>query len=131
MLLVTDTGRYFTVVEDFEDPSVIWVRSQDRESIQHAQEVIGHLGDRIPQVINEPTWDYQFRIRTSRPEWAQYLEYVATEETTAHKLKPAVAKARGKLHPISKMVEEVFYYMSYNRPDNSKPGWVTGTPRAR
>jgi hypothetical protein len=131
MLLVTDTGHYFTVVEDFDDPTVLWARSQDRRSIEHAQEVIGHLGARVPQVVNQPTWDYQFRLRLSRAEWALYLEYVALEETTAHKLKPAVAEARGKLHPVARMVEEVFYYMSYNRPDRSKPGWISGKPRAR
>jgi hypothetical protein len=29
------------------------------------------------------------------------------------------------------MVEEVFYYMSYHRPDGSRPGWISGKPRAR
>ncbi len=135
MLLVTDKGHYFTMVEDFDDPEFLWVRSQDKASIKH---VIAYLNNRIPiphkgvtyELIDEPTWDYQFRVRLTRPLWAMYLEH-ATNETHAHKLKPAVAEARGKQHPVSRMVEEVFYYMSYNRPDRSRPGWLTGTPRKR
>lgn len=124
MLLVTDRGMYFTVVEDMDDPAKLFVRSQDKASIQHAREVIGHLGTRIPPISDEPDWDYQFRIHVFRPEWALYLEYVTLEETTAHKLKPAVAAARGAKHPVSKLVEQVFYYMSRNRPDGSVPGWM-------
>lgn len=128
MLLVTDKGHYFTVVEDFDDPSVLWVRSQDRESIVHAIETMWGRDAVEEQMVNEPTWDYQFRVAMSRDTWAGYLEAV-TEETHAHKLKPAVGMARGKTHPISRMVEEVFYYMSYNRPDRSRPGWISGKPR--
>jgi hypothetical protein len=135
MLLVTDKGLYYTVVEDFDDPDVIWARSQDKRSIQA---VISHLQNRFPiphagvtyELVDEPSWDYQFRVRLTRPLWSAYLEHV-TDETHAHKLKPAVAEARGKLHPVSRMVEEVFYYMSKNRPDGSKPAWLGGNARAR
>lgn len=133
MLLVTDRGHYFTVVEDFDDPDVLWVRSQDRQSIEHVVTVLRRLVT-IPaekadlELLDEPAWDYQFRVKLTRPLWAMYLEHV-TNETTAHKLKPAVAEARGANHPISKLVEETFYYMSHNRPDGSLPDWLGGGKR--
>lgn len=130
MLLVSDKGHYFTVVEDFDDPEVLWVRSQDRASVEHASTVLGNLVP-IPNekvdltVLDEPSWDYQYRIKVTRPLWTMYLQYV-TERTTAHKLKPAVAAARGKNHPVSRMVMDVFMYMSSNRPDGSLPAWLGG-----
>ena len=125
MLLVTDKGHYFTVVEDFKNPERLWARSQDRESIEDASEFIkGYRGAEVP-VTDEPTWDYQFRIAVSREEWAAYLE-MTTDQLSAHKIKPAVARARGHEHPISKMVESVVYYMSEHRPDGSKPAWLGG-----
>ena len=135
MLLVTEQGFYFTVVEDFDDPEFLWVRSQDKASIR---DVIGYLQNRFPipangvtfELVDQPTWDYQFRVKLTRPLWAAYLEH-ATDELHANKLKPAVAEARGWDHPISRMVEEVFYYMSNNRPDGSVPGWISGELRAR
>lgn len=131
MLLVTDKGHYFTVVEDFADPTVLWVRSQDKASIQHVREVLAHVGPGpVPELVDEPTWDYRFRVRLSRQEWIDY-QINATQELSCHKLKPAVAEARGAGHPVSRMVEEVFYFMSYNRPDRSKPGWITGKPRRK
>ena len=131
MLLFTENGHYFTVVEDFTDPEFLWVRSQDKASIR---DVIGHLKNRFPipangvtfELINEPTWDYQFRVKLTRPLWAEYLGHV-TDTLCANKLKPAVAAARGYDHPIAKAVEQVFYYMSENRPDGSKPAWLEGT----
>jgi len=125
MLLFTDAGHVFSVVVDFDDPTVLWARSQDRESIEHAAVALGRPGD----VIEEPTWDYQFRIQVSREDWAEYLRLV-TMETSAVKLKPAVEAARGFEHPVYVAVEEVFYRLSHNRPDGSKPGWLTGEPRA-
>lgn len=130
MLLVTDKGHYFTVVEDFKDPDVLWVRSQDKQSIKH---VIAVLGARVPipdakadyTLVDEPSWDYQYRVRLTRPLWAMYLD-TAVRELEAHKLKPAVARARGHEHPVSRMVESVFYYMSEHRPDGSKPAWLGG-----
>lgn len=135
MLLVTDKGHYFTVVEDIDDPEMLWVRSQDKESIEHASNVLSGL---IPipdsradyEVIDEPEWDYQYRIRVTRPLWGMYLQY-ATDRTRAHKLKPAVAAARGTGHPVSKMVYEVFMFMSENRPDGSLPAWLGGERRKK
>lgn len=130
MLLVTDKGLYYTVVEDFDDPTVLWARSQDRKSVEEAAV---WLEDRFSHgfpVINEPTWDYQFRVKVSREEWGAWLAH-QSYQVSAHKLKPAVAQARGALHPISRMVEEVFYFMSENRPDGSKPGWLRGVSRKK
>jgi len=129
MLLVTDRGHYFTVVEDMDDPEMVFVRSQDRESIE---DVIGTLQDHIPipdrrvsyELVDEPDWDYQFRVRLTRGLWAWYLDDFVEHRLRAHKLKPAVAEARGHRHPVSRMVEEVFYYMSHNRPGGTKPAWL-------
>lgn len=129
MLLVTDSGFYFTVVEDFDDPSVLWARSQDLASIQDAADFLASAYEEAFPIRDEPTWDYQFRIQVGRQEWSAYLEHCA-HEISANKLKPAVAKARGADHPIARMVEEVFYFMSYNRPDGSNPGWVSGKAKA-
>ncbi len=130
MLLISDKGHYFNVVEDFDDPSVLWARSQDRQSINHAAAYIAAVRDQDVPVIDQPTWDYQFRISVSREEWSDYLAYT-TEELSATKTKPAVAAARGHNHPVYKAVEDVFYRMSYDRPDGSKPAWVTGGTRAK
>lgn len=133
MILITDKGHYFTVVEDMADQGMLWVRSQDKRSVQH---VIAVLQSRIPipvdgvtyELIDNADWDYRFRVRLSRELWAVYLEVVA-EETSAYKLKPAIAEARGDKHPISKLTEEIFYYMSHNRPDGTLPAWLGGGKR--
>ena len=130
MLLVTDRGHYFTVVEDMDDPAMLWARSQDLESIQHAADSLAEVYQEAFPIRDEPTWDYQYRIHVERAQWEAYLGLV-TEELSATKLKPAVAAARGKGHPVSRMVEEVFYYMSHNRPDGSRPAWLSGGTRAR
>jgi hypothetical protein len=124
MLLITDKGHAFNVVVDFDDPSVLWARSQDRQSIMHASTFLA------ADVLEEPTWDYEFRIAIGRQEWADYLKHV-TFETDAVKMKPAVAQARGHEHPISRVVEDVFYALSHNRPDGSRPAWLTGGSRRR
>lgn len=135
MLLTTGKGHYLTAVEDFDQEDLVWVRSQDRASVQR---VIDVMRQRVPipdervtyELIAEPTWDYEFRVKLTKGLFGIYL----AEEAQAidyYKLKPAVAEARGKTHPISRMVEEVFYYMSYNRPDGSKPAWLTGGTRRR
>lgn len=135
MLLCTGKGHYLTMVEDFDSSDLVWVRSQDRASVQRVIDVMERLvpvpdGGVTYALIEQPTWDYEFRVLLTKTLLGVYL----AEEAQAidyHKLKPAVAKARGSKHPISRMVEEVFYYMSYNRPDKSKPGWISGKPRAR
>lgn len=130
MLLVTGKGHYFTVVEHKDDPELLLVRSQDRESIEHVISVLrgkGMPGSEL-ELIDEPDWDYQFRVIIPRPIFMLYLDQVVGE-IDYPKVKPAVAKARGANHPISKMVNEVFYYMSENRPDGSLPAWLGGRAR--
>ena len=128
MLVCTGQGEYWTFVQDF-DSDDLWLRSQDEQSVRRAAATLDE-GREPREVIVEPTWDYLARIRLTKAELGMLLaDRAATIDY--HKLKPAVAAARGKTHPVSRMVEEVFYYMSYNRPDRSKPGWVTGTPRKR
>lgn len=125
MLLVTDKGLYYTVVEDFKNPARLWARSQDKDSIEDLREWLKGYRNQDVEVSDEPTWDYQYRIAVTRREWADYLGQL-TEDLSAHKLKPAVARARGHEHPVSRMVESVFYYMSEHRPDGSKPAWLGG-----
>lgn len=125
MLLVTGKGHYFTVVEHKDDPELLLVRSQERESVEHVIETLPATG---LVLIDEPDWDYRFRVILTRPEFQKYLE-LTVDEIDYPKVKPAVATARGASHPISKMVNEVFYYMSENRPDGSLPAWLGGGSR--
>lgn len=128
MLMVTEKGHYYTAVEDFYDPEIVWVRSQDRESIE---EVIRGLGALVPvpdervtyELVDRPDWDYEFRVKLTKELWALWLGELA-RSIDCHTIKSTVAQARGHGHPISKMVESVFYFMSNNRPDGSIPGWL-------
>ena len=133
MLIFTGQGHFLSVVEDANDPEMLLVRSQDRESVQG---VITPLKRRFPipdtrvtyELVDEPDWDYQFRVRLTRSLFREYLAGTV-DGIDYHKVKPTVAKARGHEHPISRMVEEIFYRMSENRSDGSLPAWLGGRGR--
>lgn len=130
MLIFTGRGHFLSVVEDMNDPEMVFVRSQDRESVQR---VITVLEGQIPvpdkrvtyELIDEPDWDYQFRVHLTKSLFQVYL-IDTVYDIDYHKVKPTVAEARGYEHPISRMVEEIFYRMSENRPDGSLPAWLGG-----
>lgn len=123
MLLITERGHAFTAVEDIDDPSMLFVRSQDRESIEDLATSLEGLTGHRPEVIERPDWDYQFRCHLERRELDAYLSD-AVNRISAHKLKPAVAESRGHDHPISHAVFDLFMYLSRNRPDGSVPAWL-------
>lgn len=129
MLVFTGSGSYWTAVED-RDSDDLWLRSQDEASVDAAVAALEKMyPGRTYKVIIQPTWDYLARIKISKEEFGALL----TEEASRidyHKIKPTVAQAVGVDHPVSRMVAEIFYRMSENRPDGSLPGWMTGTPRA-
>lgn len=135
MLLVTGTGTYLTIVEDMDDAEMVFVRSQDKLSVQR---VISKLERVVPipdtrvtyELIENPEWDYQFRVHLTKALFSTWLEHEAMK-IDYHKVKPTVSEARGFDHPISKMVEDVFYDMSHNRPDGSLPGWLRPAGRRR
>lgn len=123
MLIVTERGHYFTSVEDREDPGMLYVRSQDRASIEDLANRLQALTNNWHEIIEQPDWDYQFRCHLTRGEWALYLGDAA-ERIEAYKLKPAVAAARGADHPVSHAVFDFFMETSRNRPDGSLPVWL-------
>lgn len=130
MLIFTGSGQYLAVVEDRANSDMAWVRSQDRDSIEHVITTVESMVHGIElELLDEPTWDYQFRVHLEKAYFGMYLAEEASR-IDYHKIKPTVAQAVGVDHPVSEMVEEIFYRMSENRPDGSRPGWMTGTPRA-
>ena len=61
MLLTTGNGHYMTAVEDFDDPELVWVRSQDLDSVQRVIDVVRRSisipDERVTyELIIEPTW---------------------------------------------------------------------------
>jgi len=122
-VVFTEDGCYYTAVKDW-DEDYLWVRSQDRRSIDRLVRLMEALHpDEQYEVIDRPGWDYQFRVALWREEWAEFLS-VGAAGIQAGKIKPAVMDAVGHGHPVYRCVEQVFYFMSRNRTDGSKPNWL-------
>jgi ferredoxin-NADP reductase len=129
MLVFTEDGLFYVVVKDW-DGDFLWARSQDRRSIEELVEFLkAEHPERSYALMHQPDWDYEFRAKVTRSEWSDYLDF-KTDLIQAGKFKPTVGAARGHTHPISRAVTELFYFMSENRPNGSKPAWLGGKAKS-
>ena len=81
MWIINDDG-FFSAVQDWDDNDWVFVRSRSETDLNAFEQIARATADSSgwqPEILHTPHRDYQWRVRTPKHVWAQYLAAKAAD----------------------------------------------------
>jgi hypothetical protein len=78
-LWIFTTRGFFSIVEHKKDPNRLLIRARIRKDIDNIKTLFEELGLEVSDVEENVSFDYRYRVFTSRSDWASVMTQLITD----------------------------------------------------